>query len=470
MHMTKTSSFHSSSRRSLLRTLAVGAGAIPMLNPLGRSFLSKAHASSTGAPRRVIFYTNPNGLPSLRESATWYSAPGSTPTTFTLGSSLKPLEKYRDQLVVLQNLEMKGLADFKGGTGAHQNGVIMSLTGSQENENMGRYWGASRNASIDWRIAQEIGTKVTPGWPMIGMGIQASDATPTWKNDGNRVSHNNNPYDLYAKIFGTLTGGTGAVDPALMKRLAMRKSVLDGVAKQLGQFSKGLGAEDRARCEAQTEVIRRLEKRLVTTPDGGGACTKPGPIPVGLEWRFQQSQNVPELCEVFSDMTVAAMACDLTRVATIVNYDFENHDTTCNFAPVNRPKLGPHSLSHDDGGSFTDGSYLAFKTFLIQKLVRLCDKLSQIPEAGGTMLDNTVIYVFGETHLGHGYDSMQVLTVGGKNLGIRTGQSLQMGKTGVGNGTDHNRLLVSLLQCMGIPADAHGVLDSGKGTISSYMA
>src|SRR5688572_27011699 len=93
------------SRRSLLRTLALGAGVAPVLPNLGRHFLSPAQAATAGV-RRMIFVNNPNGIPGTGEGMfnDWFFSPGATYKTGKFGHLLVPLERHRDDMVVLQNL------------------------------------------------------------------------------------------------------------------------------------------------------------------------------------------------------------------------------------------------------------------------------------------------------------------------------------------------------------------------------
>jgi hypothetical protein len=464
------------SRRSILQTLAIGAGVAPALAPLGRAFLPKAHAAEGGAPRRIIFFENPNGLPGgIDHTRSWYFTPGATFADGVFGFVLQPLERHRAHMTVMQNLEPYSAPVGKG-TSSHRNANIQMYTGCQEADSQGRYYGRSRNASIDWHLAQTLGKRLTPKFPMLMTGIQCPGQTHTYTENGDWVpNHNMNPYDLYAKLFGDLVvpGGTtstpAAPDKRLLARLAARKSALDHVKNDLAAFSRRLSPEDRARAEIQLDAIRTLEQRLgagVAMPGtSAAACRKPVLEPQGLDWKFPNSRNVPALGKMMNEIVVAALACDQTRIVSMMNWGGDDHHSTCNFDPVNTPQ-GWHSLSHLDPSK---EKYRVAKMWLSGVLAELVDKLKAIPEAGGTMLDNTLILMAQDHGLDHGHHTLQLCALGGKNLGVNVSSYIKCGDPGQGKGWKLSRLLVSLLNAMGSPEEKWGVLDTGKGGLEGFL-
>jgi|GEM_PF-6618527 len=468
------------SRRSLLRTLALGAGVAPVLPNLGRHFLSPAHAA-TGGIRRIIFFLNPNGLPETGDAEvarSWVIDPGATFKDSKLGYMFAPFERHRDNLVVIQNVDPYHV-EKPGGADSHTHAMMQMLTGNSEGA-----LGRASVASIDWHLSQTVGKMLTPQFPMLMTGIQCDGSTCTMLDNGERYfGHNMNPYDLYQKLFANLvqSGDMNAgPDPKLLARLARRKSALDYVAKDLTQFQKRLSGSERERAELQLASIRTLEQRLgtgVTMPGGVGAakCGKPVLTPQGLQWQPPNSRNVPELALMMNDIVVAALSCDLTRIVSMVNYGGGNHATTCNFAPVNKTQVsgvtysgqGWHSLSHYDPHV---NHYRAAKVWLSTVVADLADKLKAIPEGDGTMLDNTLIFVSSEHGFGHGHNSLQLAIIGGKNMGVKVAQHLKCGDFGFGKGTKSTRLLVSLLNAMGVPAEKWGPLDRDSGPLQGLAA
>jgi hypothetical protein len=462
MNRTRTKRFQT--RRQLLQTLAVGLGTAPLLSPLGPRFLSRAHAAEGGAPRRVILFENPNGLPNGPEvPSEWFFKPGATFESGVFGHMLKPLEEFRQDMVIIQNLEMKGDKNFKGpGTSDHRNANIMLYTGSHEARNPGRFYGASRNASIDWHMAQTLGKQTTPNFPLLLTGIQtASGESHTYMEDGDHVLHNDNPYDLYEKLFANLVTGSSEPDPALLARLARRQSVLDAVARDLTAFTKTLSAADRERAEIQLQAIRTLEQRLM--PGASVSCSRPAEPPQALDFSFPSARDVPELASAMNQLVVAALSCDLTRIVSMLNWGGDSHHSTCNFAPINTTQ-GWHALSHLDPN--VDALRRA-KTWLSGVLAELVRALKSIPEGDGSMLDNTLILMAADHGQDHAEYGLLLCTIGGKNLGVKTGQYLNFGEPKLDAGLEHNRLLVSILNLMGLPDETWGE-DRGRGPLPGF--
>jgi hypothetical protein len=103
--------------------------------------------------------------------------------------------------------------------------------------------------------------------------------------------------------------------------------------------------------------------------------------------------------------------------------------------------------------------------FVSGMLAELVEKLRAIPEGNGSMLDNTVVFMVAEMGYNHEVNGLPEVLIGGKNLGIKTGQYIRTGEAQSGKGMPINRLLVSLLKAMGVPGDSWGIQDPGKGPV-----
>ena len=180
--------------------------------------------------------------------------------------------------------------------------------------------------------------------------------------------------------------------------------------------------------------------------------------------------DFPKLARMQIDNLVAAFACDLTRVSCLLFRGREYAVFKCGFDPVNQGGESLHGLSHDN----TSDGYASFKrgkAFMFSLVAELATKLKNIPEAGGNMLDNTIIFVGSEIGRGHTNAGLQFLTVGGKNLGVNRGRLMRLGAAREPNqGVAHNRLLVSFLQAMGLPDTTFGESNgTGAGPLPGYL-
>ncbi len=459
---------HKPSRRDVLRTLAVGAGVAPSLAPLPGYFLPRAHAATTGAPRRIVFIDNPNGV-ERRAYATFLAkwTKGTPTSAFTLGPVMAPLEKYKELLTITAMLEFKKPPGYRDSS-AHGVGLAMRLTGTAEQvPSPGRY--IVPNPSVDHYLGKKLGALVTPKFPYLGLGVQSQGKTHTYGDDGTRIMNKQDVVQVYRTLFSDLVAGAPTVDAAAAARIARRKSVLDAVSKQLTAFTGRLGRDDRARAEAQLASLRTLENRLSGAMLGGGAqagaCAKPTGVPEKID--YMDSRLVPQLARIMNGMIASAFACDLTRVVTLQYYGGDEPNARVAWDPINLPAYAFHSLSHNDP-SFE--AYVKVKTAITGFIAELCDALAAIPEAGGTMLDNTLIFVGTECGDGHGHWGMPFYTIGGKNLGVKTNQYLELGTPSPGGGMEHNRLLVSFLNAMGLPDERYGAeLMNGRGPVPGFF-
>lgn len=445
------------SRRSLIRRLAVGAGSLAcgLDGPLSRT----VHAQPASPPRRLVIFPIANGV----TSHTDFVANGATAENFQLGPFLAPLEAagLRSDLVLLDNLEFRlPRADVD----YHVTGIIELLTGA--------FYSASsvdraQRISLDRYLATQTNVGKGRPLPQLNMGCMCDSVTYSYDAQGFAVPSNRDPLDIYKKAFGSLTQGTTA-DPSLVRRLARRQSVLDTVTKELTAFKARLGPEDARRADAQLTVIREMERRLSNAVPQT-ACTKPTAPDAKID--YTRDLYVPETMRAFIDLAVGALACDQTRVVLMHSYLREYHPANyrCPWAPVSRPDDDFHGLSHDTPG---DGfaSFARAKAFFFQLAGELANKLKQVPEAGGTMLDNTIIFVPTEIGAGHTAAGLQFVTIGGKGLGVRTGRYLRLGTDrAAGKGVPHQRLLVSLLNALGVPDPTFGD-DPGSGGLPGFLA
>lgn len=474
------------SRRSLLQMLTVGAGSLTFGLGAGRRGFRSAWAAPPSLPRRLIVFPSANGVPDTvydpmakQPGHRDFGTAGVSPTDFQLGPIMAPVDTMglRADFVGIEGLEMKRPP---GRFDSHYCGIAQLLTGitpdpggASGKGDYGIY--ISAGPSIDTYLAAKLFSAMP--WPSLQMGALCDGVSYTHTNDGKMVPANRNPLDLYKKVFGNLT--PQGPDPATLNRLARRKSVLDSVAKDLAAFRARLPAEDRARTDAQIDAIQQMEARLRALMAGGSACTKPM---IDSTIDYSTEESCPAAMRAYIALTVAAMACDQTRL--VVLHDFVGDGSVRNprfgapFPPVNAPGNGQHALSHN--GDSSTPMYEGFRRMRAFNTLLACElakQLKAIPEpgvAGRSMLDNTIIYIPSEQGQGHTPTGLQFATLGGKGLGVKTGQYLKLANdlnTPMGPCVPNQRMLVTLLNAMGLPDQTFGedpTLNTGSGPISGY--
>ncbi len=466
------------SRRSLLQALTVGAGSIAF-GP-GRLGGRIARADPNSVPGRLVIFPvavgggiDPNV--SSYASCPDYPAPTyrgqtvtpGTSTNVTVGPILQPFADrgLQSQLVFMRGLEYRPpfYAD------AHLTGAACMLTGSANQASDGSI--SPVNQSIDQYLATKIGAGMP--WPSLVMSL--AGACASFDANLNAIYGLSDPLDIYSKVFSNLATGPS---PALLSRLARRKSVLDAVSTDLNAFMKRLPTEDRMRAEAQTSAIAALEAQLSQT--GGSACTAPTIDQNDQDYTTDQNM-MPNTVRAWSRPRRGGDGVrNQTRVVTMYTTVAYN-SLDCGYDPVDQPDSNHHPLSHGTDNSGTGNPsgqsvWLTERQFLHQLVAELALKLQNIPEAGGTMLDNTIIVIPSENGVvdGHNYYDLCWTTVGGKGLGVKTGQYMNLGTVcDNGSAVPVQRLFVSLLNALGLPDQTFNddpSASTGSGPLPGYLA
>jgi hypothetical protein len=424
-----------------LRAASGAALALPFLP----SLLSRsARAEEAAVPRRFVTMYTPNGV--IHEG--WWPTAVTSETAFELSESHAPLQGYKDRLLLLGGLEMKVAAEGPGGP--HQRGIGALFTNTQLGEGLfvdgcGRTAGWATGISVDQRIANAVGVNSPVASLQLGVRATENDVQGriSYSGPGLPLPPLATPLDVYKRVFENFLPPPSSPDEDGAKALlAQRKSVLDAVAKQFATLDTRLGAQDRQTLDAHLTLVRDVERRLSL---GIGECAKPDQ-PQTLD--AVSETDMPTIAELSLDLLSLAFACDLTRVASF--------EISTALNRIRYPWLASmgegHALSH------TGASDLDAKTQLIKRqawhaglIARLFDRLANVKEGEGTVLDSTLLFWGNEVSMGttHTHDNMPFLVAGG-GWALRTGRYLQY------QGNSHADLLVSLLNAMGVPDTTFG--------------
>ncbi len=441
------------SRRQLMHILSVGAGGYAFSKSENHWGMSTAEAANPKIARFVYFH-----LPQGTLAGEDFIKNGGTATDFNFGVMTEPLKDIKDQVVLLDNIE---LVKSGGGGCTHNMGLTQILTGAKSiNATIDNQ---STGISLDHFFRKEIGLKVTPGCPSLL--LSAFGPSLSYDDAFKRTGAINNPMDVYNKYLMGLTGG--GVSPAQVSRLKTRKSVLDSVAKDLAAFQKTLPAEAKVRADAQADVLQSLSARVdkaLSDPPKMCSAEKPAPF------NASDSGQFPLISKLHCDMLVSALACDVTRVGMLSMFGYPHGGPPMGFAPINRPDLHCHLLSHTDIAKDGGAGFRKLKQMCFQNIANFALALRKIPEpvTGGSMLDNTIILVGTEIGEGHTQSGLQLAMIGGQNLGVRTGRLLRFGgrRGEQYKGLRINRVLVAIKNAMGIPGDTfNATSDQSNGSI-----
>jgi hypothetical protein len=438
------------SRRALLSGLGVSAALspfIPLLNAQGQE----------AQPLRLILWFTPHGT----VYDNWKPSGGQT--DFTLSPILAPLERHRAKINVLDGLKIQ--AD---GVGApHTKGPPLLWTGSPLNDDMtferpdgsgGFYYGWNSAPSLDQVILSKL--DVTTPYRSLEFGVRSGGNHPgtrmIYTGPETPLAPETNPW----KAFDRLIGDIGKTTEELAQLRAERRSVLDVLDGELSALSGKIAATDKKKIDAHLDAVREIELRL---QNSNIACE--GPV-LGTETDANESSNTPVVMDAMISLMAASLSCGLSQFASM-QYRVGENDGGYLYDWLGLNTLEHHLLTHEpDSNMAARGDLTKIYTWYTEMFAKFLDKLDAIPEGAGTMLDNSLVVWGSELGKGnsHSFDKVPFVTAGGASGKLQTGRYLQY------QGVEHNRLLVSMAQLMGLPElEKFGSTDTKTGNLTGFV-
>ena len=442
-------------RRTMLRGMAGGMLTTLALPPLEAMFNASgtAYADGSDIPRRLGFWFWGNGVRPDR----W--KPSGTGRNWELSEELQPLRGVKDQLSVLTGFEMK-----HSGT-AHHVGRAGILTGTYDADS-GRY-GNPTGPSIPYIARKQFEGETPHASIDVGISVRGkSNSRPDHgvviNENGDFVSIDRSPRSVFERFF--TDGVPDQQDAERAKaRKALRGSALDALLEDSKDLKKELGANDRRRIDKHMEAFRALERRL----DGyeERTCKQPeGDIGGADEYGDFGREDLIAKNEIMSDLVVMALACDLTRVASVT---FTTMQSDVVFWQIGATE-GSHVMTHDDRG-LEEKLEPQFErvhksvVFMMERYAYLLNALDNVQEGDGTLLDHTVFIASSEVNDGtrHNYNDMPLLVAGGANGKLKTGQHIASQ-----NAENTSKVMLTCMKAAGIDVDRFG---TGEGLATDTL-
>ncbi len=439
-----------SGRRDFLYGLGAAAAVAPFWSVLGTR-------AQTNIPKRLLIVFTPNGT--IQKE--WF--PDGGETDFRFRRILKPLEPFRDRLLIFKGLDM---VSGKSGPGDdHQKGIGHLLTGTEllAGDVKG---GCEPCAPVSWSggisLDQHVANHISSDrkFRSLELGVQPDNIEHVWTRMSYRgasqpLPPRRDPYLVYQDVFGDLK-----LDPAEReKRRALGQSVLDFAREDFAALRSQLGSEDRARLDAHTESLADIERRLGAV-SVGAQCDPQGQ---GNRIDIGRVANYPAVGRLQMDILVQAFACDLTRVGSLM-WTNSVGDRPAPWLDISE---GHHSLSHTANTSADSKEKLIrVNHWYAEQFAYLLGQLDAIREGSGTMLDNTLVLWGNE--LGDGDDhkltDVPFLLAGNVDGYFRTGRYFQY------SNRPHNDLLATIANAMGAPGNTFGKKEFNTGLMNELRA
>ncbi|MFO0722997.1 MAG: DUF1552 domain-containing protein [Myxococcota bacterium] len=430
------------SRRHFLRGVGGVALALPFLDAMRPSM---ARAQTAAAPKRIIFSFKPNG----DQIAQRFTTKGET--TFAFGDFLAPLQPYRNDLLILDNVDKRfgSLPDAERADAHEQGGSSLAPWPSGEGSfpigGTDRFIGYVLGPSADKAIGDRV-LADNPNMPYRHLVYRVGGRD---NNIWNLHSHagpigtqspippETDPWAAYTRLFNGLDNGQARA--AVVKALAKKRSALDLVLAEANALKTKLGPGDRAKLEKHTDSLRDLERSLMDPNVGNLSCHSFDP---GTRIDPYDDDNHQAVGRLFFKIIAMAFACDMTRV---VQFNWSGNTSNRVYRNLGFAD-GHHDLSHvGDPDSFT--KIRAINQHLWTQTTFLYEELKAIQEGDGTVYDNTTIMHWNELAQGdtHSTSECMVILAGGSKY-FRKGRYLDLASA---SRRGFENVLVSCFHAMG---------------------
>ena len=379
--------------------------------------------------QRLIILFSPDGIV---PTTFW---PDSVGPYFDLKGSLKPLEAFKKQTLILN-----GVSDrIRGDGDGHMRGIGCLLTGTelfpgnvQGGSDTPAGW--SSGISIDQEIKNFLqkspGTRTRFG--SLEFGVMVPDHADTWTRmcyagPNKPIAPIDDPYQMFGKLYGQL------------KDQESLKSILDDLKDDLAKVRSQIGTEDRKLLDEHTALVRDMEKDILSARTNGIGHA----VPVIEPGVRRDNDNIPKISKLQIDLMVSSFVADSARVATL---QYTNSVGQARFTWLGI-KEGQHDLSHEpDSNKDAQEKLTRINEWYCQQLAYLAQRLKETkePDGSGSLLDNTLIVWTNELGQGnsHTLDNIPFVLVGG-GAGFDMGRSLKY------SNAPHNRLLMSIAHGFG---------------------
>jgi len=431
-------------RRTFLRGLGTIV-ALPMLDAMVPAF-ARRNIVDLKAPVRMSFVYVPNGI----VMNDW--TPKTLGGDFAFTRILKPLEAFRDDLLVLSNLDSHTGNALGDGPGDHARAGASFLTGVHCRKTAGA--DIHGGVSVDQVAAAKLAG--TTRFSSLELGCEDSRTVGdcdsgyscaytnslSWRTPQTPMPPEVNPRAAFERLFGT---EDLSLDPQTRARRAKyRKSILDMVSEDTRNLVKTLGPADRRKMDEYLFSVREIEQRLAR------AEKDPRPLHPGIEKPAPGIPfEFPEYVKLMCDLQVLAFQADLTRVTTLV-MGREGSNRVYPEIGISDPH---HPLTHHRNTGEWIEKVTRINSLHTEMFAYLLKRLKSTPDGDGTLLDHSML-VYGSGLADgnrHTHEALPVLLAGRGGGSLKTGKHLTYPA-----GTPITNLYLSLLDRMGVRQETIG--------------
>jgi hypothetical protein len=438
------------------RTLLRGAGAALALPFLDAMTPRSVSAAAAKGPLRSVFVFFPNGA----NMQFW--TPTSTGDKYDLPSTLAPLVKFRDQLLILTGLTHDKARAHGDGPGDHARSNSVFLTGAQPLKTDGK--DIRVGISVDQVMADKIGNQTRLASLELGCerGTQSGNCDSgyscayssniSWRSSSLPMAKEVNPRQVFERLFGD--PGQVLADRDAAKISSYRRSILDSVLSDASDLRRKLGGADQHKVDEYLDAVRTVERQIQAAERKSEKSAVPSiDVPEGIP------HETEEYIDLMMDLAVLALQTDSTRIVTLT---LANEGSNRNFPSIGVSE-GHHNISHHGKNPEKLEKIRKIDVFYSYRFAHLLDKMRAATEAGSTLLDNSMVVYGCAISDGdkHNHDDLPVLLAGKGAGSLKPGRHIRYAPE-----TPMCNLYVAMLERAGVRADKFGDSTGRLGELS----
>jgi hypothetical protein len=340
--------------------------------------------------------------------------------------TLKPLEPFKDQVVVVSNLAHKMAAPAGPGDngGDHTRSPAVFLNGVHPK----RTDGADIHAGVT--VDQIAAGKIGQNTPLPSLELATEDYsglvgscdvgfscaymnTISWRTPTTPLPMEINPRVVFDRLFGD-----GATPQERMDRIEQQRSILDAVAGQVRRLQGSLGANDRNRVAEYLDTVREIERRIQLTEKQNADSTLSVPA---------SPSGIPDDHEAHSKLMFDLMALSFQAGITRISTFMMAREVSYRTFPMLGISEGFHPASHHQNNAARLENLTKINTYHVSLLAHLLERLKATPDGDGNLLDHSLIlYGSGMSNSNiHNHSPLPVLVAGGAAGRMKGGRHLK---------------------------------------------
>jgi hypothetical protein len=370
---------------------------------------------------------------------------------FELSRILKPLEPFREDMLVLSGLAAENAKALGDGPGDHARAGACFLTGVHPRKTAGA--DIQNGISADQIAAQAVGAETR--LPSLELGCEESRTVGncdsgyscaytnsiSWRSPTTPMPPETNPRSAFERLFGIEDVPLSPEDRA--RRAQRRQSILDLVGDRTRQLVTGLGPSDRRKMDEYLYAIREIERRLERAERDGVE------VPPGVEKPSGIPAAFADYVKLMFDLQVVAFQADLTRVTTMM---IGREGSLQAYPEIDVPD-SHHPLTHHRGNPEFVEKVTRINAYHAELFAHFVAKLKATPDGDGTLLDHSMVVYGSAISDGdrHTHEDLPVLLVGRGAGRLKPGRHVVHPRD-----TPLTNLYLTLLDGMGVRPEAIG--------------